>query len=397
MKATSVIALAFALFAGACDNSESDHSSSGTGGPPPVDAGSDADSALPDGATSEDVTVPSGEEALLERLTDVLSPLTQPPFGTAVAATAVRGSLKVSVALGTLWDGGPAADDDTRFNVASVSKLLTAARVVSLAHEQTLGLDDPLSDHLPGVILIGVQGDELQDVVTIRQLLMHRSGLPHVPPDLADQVAGGWSSPSLLQEITASWEIQLVTNPGDYQYSNLGYALLGAIIEKVEASNFADCMASYLGSVGMAQSTFWPGSLVDNAAHGRVTEDGAVKFHPPAWYGSRYALPFMGLWTTTTDLTVFGTLLMGAKDAGSPLHEMTLGADHGLGPIHSVRLGVPSLEHDGSGPGFYAALVVVPDHQIVLAIATNGGNESAAEAATFGGVVSAAVESVPDP
>jgi D-alanyl-D-alanine carboxypeptidase len=397
MKASSVAIVVLALFAGACDKNESGDSSSGMGGGSLVDAGSDADSALPDGATSDDSTVPSGEEALLERLTSVLSPLTQPPFGTAASATAVRGNLNVSVALGTLWDGGPAANDDTRFNVASVSKLLTAARVVSLAHEGALGLEDPLSQHLPGVTLIGVQGDELQDVVTIRQVLMHRSGLPHVPPDLVDQVAGGWSSPNLLQEITASWEIQLVGNPGDYQYSNLGYALIGAIIEKKEGSTFADCMASYLGTIGMPQSTFWPGSLDGNAAHGRVVQQGSVTFHPPAWYGSRYALPFMGLWTTTTDLAGFGSLLMGSKDADSPLYEMTFGSGHGLGPIHSVRMGAPSLEHDGSGPGFYAALVVVPDHQIVLAIATNGGNESAAEAATFGGVVSAAVQAVPDP
>lgn len=396
------------LLGGACGNQETDNRHEPMGGNAPAGAsGSSASSTslstsgTADGSTSgsASVSTSAGTDALRDQLTVVLAPLVQPPFGTAAAVTALHGELRVSVTLGTLWEGGPQAVEDTRFNVASVSKLFTAARVVGLAHQGDPGLDHPLGQHLPGVQLLGVDGGVPPEVVTIRHMLSHRSGVPHVPPDLSQHVGSNWTSPDLLQRITASWTIQLVVNPGTYRYSNLGYALLGAIIERKGNCTFATCMAGYLQDhLGMSQSTFWPATLEDNAAHGRVVEQGLVKFHPPAWYGSRYALPFSGLWTPMPDLAGFGrVLLAAAKDPASPLHAMTVGQGHGLGPIHSVRLGAPSLEHDGSGPGFYAALVVIPDKDMVLAIATNGGNELASESRTFAQIVSAAVDAIPEP
>jgi CubicO group peptidase (beta-lactamase class C family) len=78
-----------------------------------------------------------------------VAPLIQLPFGTAAAVSARRGELQVDVSVRTLFEGGPDAGQDTRFNVASVSKLLTAARVVSLANQGNLSLEDPVTDHLP--------------------------------------------------------------------------------------------------------------------------------------------------------------------------------------------------------------------------------------------------------
>ena len=62
-----------------------------------------------------------------------------------------------------------------------------------------------------------------------------------------------------------------------------------------------------------------------------------------------------------------------------------------LGLFRNTRLDMPSAEHDGSGPGFYAAFIVVPSKNIVLAMATNGGNETTEEGTTFANVVRGAV------
>ncbi|AKV00131.1 hypothetical protein AKJ09_06794 [Labilithrix luteola] len=83
--------------------------------------------------------------------------------------------------LGPLWEGGSPATNDSRFNVASVSKVLTAARIVSLAHAKAIGLDDPVSKHLPGVKLVDKGVIDRAGTITVRQLVQHRSGLPHVP------------------------------------------------------------------------------------------------------------------------------------------------------------------------------------------------------------------------
>ncbi len=341
-------------------------------------------------------TVPP-EEALRERLLPLLDQLVTPPFGTAASVTAVRGELTVTVTVGDLWDGGPAADDETCFNVASVTKLLTAARIVSLADAGSLGLDDSLAQHLPGVRLIDALGQDQSGAVTLRDLLRHRSGLPHQAADIVEQAGGDFTNPDLLQVVTESWDIPLSGSPGQYSYSNLGYALLGAVAEKVEACSFADCMAPYLDGLEMPRSELWPPLLDDNAAHGRVGSGSSADFNPPTWYASRYYLPFGGLWTTSPELARFGVALGAAEqDPASALYAMTTGAGHGLGPIHGQRLGAPSLEHDGSAPGFFAALIVVPELEIVVSVMTNGGNENQSRGSAFQQIVGEVVEAVPE-
>lgn len=338
------------------------------------------------------------ERHLHDRLESAMAPLLQPPFGTAAAVTGSSGSVATTAALGTLWDGGPPVGNESRFNVASVSKVLTAARIVSLAHANVIGLDDPVSKHLPGVTMRDKDGVDRAGTITVRQLVQHRSGLPHQPKDLVEKVANRWSSPDLLRILTDAWDLPLEGAPGQFRYSNTGYALLGAIVERTGKCSFADCMSAYLSELGMARSTFWPATLGEDAAHGRVVVQGSDEFHPPSWYASRYAIPFTGLWTSMPDLARFGAVLVAAsKDAASPLHAMTAAGDVGLGLFRNTRLDAPSLEHDGSGPGFHAALVVVPSKDLVLALATNGGNETKNESAAFGKVVRAAFDALPEP
>ena len=275
---------------------------------------------------------------------------------------------------------------------------LTASRIVSLAHAEVIGLDDPVSKYLPGVKLLDKAGVDQAGTITVRQLVQHRSGLPQVPKDLHQKVANRWSSPDLLRVLTDSWELSLEGTPGQYKYSNTGYALLAAIVERSRNCSFADCMASYLNELGMTRSTFWPATLGDDAAQGRVVVQGSVKFNAPSWYASRYAIPFTGLWTSMPELARFGSMLVAAsKDPASPLHAMTTTDGATLGLFRDTRLDAPSLEHDGSGPGFHAAFIVVPSKDIVVALATNGGNETKAEGAGFTEVVVSAVNAAPGP
>jgi CubicO group peptidase (beta-lactamase class C family) len=219
-----------------------------------------------------------------------------------------------------------------------------------------------------------------------------------VPKDLEQKVANRWSSPDLLRLLTDSWDLTLEGTPGQYKYSNTGYALLAAIIERTRNCSFADCMAAYLSELGMTRSTFWPATLDEDAARGRVVVQGTVKFNAPGWYASRYAIPFTGLWTSMPDLARFGSIIVAAsKDSSSPLFEMTATDGATLGLFRNKRLDTTSLEHDGSGPGFYAALVVIPSKSLVLAMAANGGNETKEEGTAFGNIVGSAVSAVPSP
>lgn len=343
---------------------------------------------------STTTSMPTAEERLEVELSPWVDQLVGAPFGTAAAISASNGEATVTLARGTLFDGGPDATAETKLNVASVSKLLTAARGVRMAGDGALSLDDTLSALLPGVTVLDGGGIDRTDDITVRMLLGHTSGLPKVPADLEVQVNGQWSSPDLLQTITAEWTLELAQEPGTYLYSNFGYALLGAIIERIDSCTFSDCMAPELQALGMTGSTFWPADLDEDAAHGRVEPSpGDVEFHAPAWYGSRYALPFTGLWASMPDLRTFGEALLAASsDPEAALFPMTQGQGHALGIIHDQRLGTPSLEHDGSTAGFYAWLIVLPEKDVVLAVAVNGGNEASEEIELFSDVVAGALD-----
>jgi len=330
-------------------------------------------------------------------LAQTVRPLARPPFGTGASVTVSVRDRTTTTSEGTLHDRGLSVAEGARFNVASVSKVVTAARIVSLARTGAIDLDDPIARHLPGVRLPDATGIDRAPSITVRHLLRHESGLPHQPKDLEAAVAragGDWSAPDLLRKLTNRWQIALERSPGTFHYSNTGYALLGAVLERVRGCSFADCMATYLDELAMRRSSFWPATLGTDAAHGHVRRDGETTVNTPNWYASRYALPFTGLWTSTSDLATFGRVLVdAARDRDAPLHPMTIrSAELGLFP--RTRADRRTLEHDGSGPGFHAALVVVPESEVVVALASNGGSESKAEAEAFAEVLEHVVEVV---
>jgi len=292
---------------------------------------------------------------------------------------------------GTMFDDGPPVAPTTRFGVASVSKLLTAARVVTLAHAGELSLTDPVAKHLPGVHFVDEHGTNLADRITIDQLLRHRSGLPHWDPSFDPEAFdSSWQDPELLTKMSRSWTVTLKNPPGTYAYANLGYATLAAIVEAVQHCSFADCMRDFFDrDLGLARATMWPPSLTDDFAKGRREKDGQVEFLAPSWYGSRIAIPYSGLWIAMPDLARFGARLIAAQDdPAAPLHAMTNGVPpgqkgHGRGPVHT-RLGdADALRHDGSGPGFLADFIVVPSEHLVLAVAVNGGGDTKEGAQTL--------------
>jgi CubicO group peptidase (beta-lactamase class C family) len=319
----------------------------------------------------------------LEKLRSIIAIFTKPPMGTGAVLSLSYKEKQYSIAVGEQWEKGPAVTSKTRFNMASVSKLLTAAKIVSLAKEQRIHLSDDVHTLFPGVVLIDKQGRDRSTEVTFRHLLNHRSGLPHQPNVLnsifKEYKNEDWRNPNLLTKVTGSLKIELTHELGTYSYSNFGYALLGALIEKLESKPLAEIMNDFLSHHAMVQATFSPENLQAEAAHGRIEHNGKVTFNRPGWYASRYALPYSGLWASMPDMIAFGKELISARfhDQES-FHEMTVldtPKGHGLGPIHRQRLGFQSLEHDGGSPGFMSLFLAIPEQKFVLAMASNTNGE----------------------
>jgi CubicO group peptidase (beta-lactamase class C family) len=150
-------------------------------------------------------------------------------------------------------DGNTVPDSDTVFRIASMSKSFTASSILALRDAGALALDDPAARYVPQ--LAGWQGPTSDAAaVTIRSLLTMTAGFPTDDPwgdrqqglpieDFAAMLAGG---------IGFNWA------PGTrFEYSNLGYAILGLVITAASGTPYADFVRTrLLAPLGMSRTGF---------------------------------------------------------------------------------------------------------------------------------------------
>ena len=122
---------------------------------------------------------------------------------------------------------------DTKFRIGSITKSFTAILALQLVERGKIRLDDRITEYLPG-FSSGTGGK-----ITVRQLLTHTSGLPdynNVPDFFRAVQSGLLSNAEILKRIS---EYDLLFEPGtNFNYSNDGYRVLGAIIEKVTGRSY---------------------------------------------------------------------------------------------------------------------------------------------------------------
>jgi CubicO group peptidase (beta-lactamase class C family) len=129
----------------------------------------------------------------------------------------------------------------TRFRIASTTKQFTAALVLRLVEEGKLALDKRIVDYLAEYPR--PQGER----ITLEHLLTHSSGLPDYPrlPGFYEQHAARAHTTAELLGLFDS--LPLTFEPGTrWEYSNSGYAVLGAIIERVTDTTYAEALRRYL-------------------------------------------------------------------------------------------------------------------------------------------------------
>jgi len=201
---------------------------------------------------------------------------------------------------------GNAVDQDTLFQVASLSKWLTAWGVMTLVEAGRLDLDAPVDDYLERWSLPESGFDNSK--VTARRLLSHTAGLVDglgyagFPPGVEVQ--------NLVQSLTraadaspgAQGSTRVGIEPGTtWAYSGGGFTLLQLLIEDVSGRSFEDYMQSAVFQpLGMSRTTFTPDlDATDNIAT-FYDVDGSVATH------FRFtALAAASLYTSAADLTRF--------------------------------------------------------------------------------------------
>lgn len=255
---------------------------------------------------------------------------------------------------GRVGDAPPTLD--TRYRIGSLTKSFTAVLVMRLRDLGELRTDQPLDRYLPGT----AAGDR-----TLAQLLTHTAGLAAMTPG-CDWPYSGVGPADPLPSAAG-----VLCAPGErFQYSNIGYALLGAVIERVRQEPWEDVLAKeVLAPLGLrgtgtaAGPAAAPGWSVHPWAPTLVAEE----------VGDARAMAAAGaLWSTPADLARWAEFLLG--DCAEVLHPDTLaemaepnplsvradepGAGFGLG-LQAVRhQGRTLVGHPGGIPGYLATVWV---------------------------------------
>lgn len=143
---------------------------------------------------------------------------------------------------------------DTKFSIASVGKMFTAVAIAQLAEQGKLSFNDPVGKHLPDY-----PNKDVARKVTIHHLLTHSSGL-------GDTYSAKYICRKGILKQIKDWLPLFVDDPKPlafepgtrWQYSNQGFILLGAIIEKVSGENFFEYVRKHI---------FQPAGMVNTDYH----------------------------------------------------------------------------------------------------------------------------------
>ena len=178
------------------------------------------------------------------------------------AAWAYGGSAGVGASgtLGTLSWGGDPVDEDTLWDLASVTKPIAGLAVMALVEDGALTLDDPVAAHLPDYA-----GTD-KAAITVSELLTHTSGLPGQEPL--------WQRHGTREELLAALiRLPLRSAPGTaVEYSSCGFIVLGMIAERVAGTSLATLVGERVtGPAGMARTRFL--LPAEDRARAAATED----------------------------------------------------------------------------------------------------------------------------
>ena len=219
---------------------------------------------------------------------------------------------------------GIANEPDTRFRLGLLTEQFTAAAILRLRDEGALRLSDPISKYLPEL----TDGNQ----ITIEQLLDHTSGIPNYTDHTYFMTWKGkpHSTEEMLGRISA---VPLEFEPGtDFNPTNSGYYLLGAIIERVTGMPYGDYMdRDVFRPAGMHKTTFGDAYETGEQARGNVWNDEEV-LDPPDPISMSVFGGAGGLVSAATDLAKWDKALYdGAILSEASVDEMTSPSEHGYG------------------------------------------------------------------
>ena len=267
---------------------------------------------------------------------------------------------------------------DTRFRIASITKTFTATGILQLRDAGKLRLDDPVSLHLDWFDL------RYKDApaITIRNLLTHSSGLPR---DSKNPMWTECEAPTWEDFLTDTKARQPTRPPYEkFAYSNLGYSLLGGVIEAVSRQSWAEYLQEHvLNPLGMSETRPLPSADDPLLATGYTKEKAGYRRDAlPFWlmHGFEASANFA---SSVKDLVKYASFHLGqaAADALSPYTLLDMHRVHWLDEKwdggYGLGMGLYRINdwqisgHGGGYPGYLTAFSVCREHKVGVIVLTN--------------------------
>ncbi len=249
---------------------------------------------------------PAALEELDRYIRDALADSVAPGAALAVAR---RGTLVRLRGYGSLgWEPeSPGVTPFTVYDLASLTKVVgTTSALMILVQEGRVRLDDPVVEHLPG----WDRRDSRKAAVTLRDLLLHRAGLPAYRAFHLEA-----TEPDAVRD--AIYDLELDRAPGaETTYSDIGFITLGWVVEAVTGESLDGFLDRRLfGPLGMRDTGFNPDAeerpriaptemdrdFRGRMVHGEVHDENAFLLGGVAGHA--------GLFSTAQDLAVFARML----------------------------------------------------------------------------------------
>ena len=281
-----------------------------------------------------------------------------------------------------------------RFHIGSDTKGMVATVAGSLVEDGTLSWFLSPTDVFPELATT-IHPDFR--TITLRDLLMHRAGIqPYTTGAEWDAIPNFTGTP---QEQRRAFAVRLLQGtpygqPGQYQYSNAGYSIAGAILEQVTGQSWQLLLRQRLfDPMGMRTAGFgWPALSDPDQPWGHWVISGSLQPHPPddEYQLSGIIAPAGDVHMSIEDFALFVQLhLRGLRGFDGMLTSETIRYLHQ--PVGSYALGwsvYPLLgqvvsSHNGSAGTFYATMAVGHSQDLAIVIMTNAGGSSAADASSI--------------
>jgi CubicO group peptidase (beta-lactamase class C family) len=286
---------------------------------------------------------------------------------------------------------GTKIDQNTFFNIASVSKQFSAVALIMLAEEGKLSLDDTVRKWFPEFT------SPLMEKITLRHLLSHTSGIPD-SRDRTDRVFVTTATDTQSYAYIGTLA-KLNFEPGSsYEYMNPTFQLMYTIIERSSGMSFDSFMKEKIFNIaGMYETTYFEADkMIPNMAHGYLPDSTGTSFKQYD-YGEESFFATKadgGIYTSVNEfvkweLALRNNLLISEaakNEAHSPkikIGEISFNS-YGYGWFIEEKPGFPvKIYHTGDNGGFQIFAGRYPEKEILYLFFSNRNDRNRENTATI--------------